>query len=119
MARHWDVMDHIYLPPPLTGLSLPDYTLTAPLELRIGPSTVPGAGLGLFLYTGPKWVSPGVILGKYWGPSTANGGLPALFLDPNRDFYPEARDDGDYLLQHGNYMLDASADCPMGYINKG
>ena len=64
-------------------------------------------------------MSPGVILGKYWGPSTANGGLPASYLDLNRDSFPEARDDGDYLLQHGTYMVDAAADCPMGYINEG
>ena len=110
-------MSDTYLPPPLSVQ--PHYELPFPLQLRIGPSTIPGAGKGLFLYTADKWVPPGTMLGEYIGNDTVNGGLPLAYLEPGCTDYPQAREGGSYLLRHNNYMVDASPECTMGYINEG
>ena len=117
LARSWDELPDTYLPFPYA--SLQQYELPAPLEIRIGPSSIPGAGLGIFLFTADKWVPPGTMLGRYIGNDTVNGGLPLAYLAPGCTEYPEARDGGSYLLRHNNYMVDASPDCAMGYINEG
>ena len=110
-------MHDTYIPFPYASLS--QYELPAPLEIRIGPSTIPGAGLGIFLYTADKWVSSGTMLGEYIGDDTVNLRLPVEYLEPGRTEYPAARDGGSYLLRHNDYMVDASPDCAMGYINEG
>ena len=45
-----------------------------PVELRIGPSCIPEAGLGAFIYTDSVTLLPGTVLGIFWGSDTYNGG---------------------------------------------
>ena len=91
-----------------------------PIELRIGPSTLPGAGLGLFIDSKVYNLFAGTAIGGYWGPDTINQGLPTWLLEPE-SVIPDGvvRDGGTHLLRDGNYMVDADPDCAMGYINEG
>ena len=61
----------------------------------------------------------GIGIGKYWGPSTRNGGIPMKYAAEDAPIPDGTRDDGDYLLRHGNFLVDADADCSMGYANEG
>ena len=70
-----------------------------PVDIRIGLSMIDGAGLGLFIYTACLTLYSGTALGKYWGNSTRNGGIPPEFA-PRGARTPEGtRDNGAYLLR--------------------
>ena len=80
---------------------------------------IEGAGLGLFIYTARLTLYTGTAVGKYWGNSTRNGGIPSEFA-PRGARTPEGtRDNGAYLLRHMDYLVDADEDCSMGYANEG
>ena len=99
--------------------STPYYFLPPTTQGFLGPSTILGAGLGLFIENTFLAVNSGMVVGEYWGPSTANGGIPSIYQDPNPDLDdpPNARDDGAYLLRNDTYLVDAHEDCAVGYIN--
>ena len=114
VAYRWDQLPGDYE----AAAKSPGYNLPSLNQLRIGPSTLPGAGLGCFLNTENHNYTTGTVLGIFWGPSTANQGLPASILEPGADIPAGVRDDGAYLLRHGPYMVDADPDCAMGYVNE-
>ena len=93
--------------------------LVSPVEIWIGPSRIPGAGLGLFIFTSYMTLHSGTGIGKYWGPSTRNGGIPLEYAPEDSPIPEGTRDDGDYLLRHGSFLVDADEDCSMGYANEG
>ena len=115
VARTWADLSGTYVP----ALEGPGYNIPFPIEIRIGPSTIPGAGLGLFINTNVYNLYAGTAVGGYWGPDTYNQGLPGWLLEPDAVIPDGVRDGGAYLLRHGNYMVDADPDCAMGYINEG
>ena len=58
----------------------------------------------------------GTVVGEYWGPNSANGGVDQSYLTSELD--PPGRDDSAYLLQHEDiYIVDAHEDCAVGYLN--
>ena len=93
--------------------------VSGPVEIRIGPSQIPGAGQGLFIYTRHVTFNSGSALGRYWGPSTRNSGIPAIYAPEDAPIPEGTRDDGAYLLRHRNLLVDADEDCSMGYANEG
>ena len=95
------------------------YFLPPPTQGFLGTSTIIGADLGLFIENSSLPVNSGRVVGEYWGPSTANGGFPLTYCDPNPnlDDPPNARADGAYLLRNDTYLVDAHEDCAVGYIN--
>ena len=95
------------------------YFLPLPTQGYLGPSTISGAGFGLFIETSSMFVRSGMVMGEYWGPSTANRGISPSYCDPDPDLAdpPNAREDGAYLLRHGTYLVDAHPDCAVGYLN--
>ena len=95
------------------------YFLPPPTQGFLGPSTILGAGFGLFIETSTVPVYSGMVVGEYWGPSTANGGFPSLYCDPDPDLPdpPNARADGAYLLRNDRYLVEAHEDCAVGYLN--
>ena len=115
VARTWEELPGTYTP----ALEGPGYNIPFPIGLRIGPSTLPGAGLGLFIDTNVYNLTAGTAVGGYWGPDTFNQGLPGWLLLPDSVIPEGVREGGAYLLRHGNYMVDADPDCAMGYINEG
>ena len=84
-----------------------------------GSSTIPDAGLGLFLDTSICNYTAGYVVGTYWGPDTINHGIPLSLLHPGAAIPAGMRDDGAYLLWHVNYMVEADPACAMGFINEG
>ena len=93
--------------------------LFSPIQIWIGPSKIQGAGLGLFIFTSFMTLQSGTGVGKYWGPSTRNGGIPIEYAPEEAPVPEGTRDDGDYLLRHGDFLVDADKDCSMGYANEG
>ena len=84
--------------------------LSPPVEIRIGPSLIEGAGLGLFIYSARLTLYTRTAVGKYWGNSTWNGGIPPEFA-PRGARTPEGtRDNGAYLLRHMDYLVYADED---------
>ena len=95
----------------------PRYHTTFPNQLFVGPSLLLASGLGLYALNHSRPLLAGLVLGKYWGPSTANGGIDAIYLPQAAPLPPAARAQGAYLLRHGQYMVDCDPACPMGYLN--
>ena len=115
VARRWEDLNGVYIPA-LEGLG---YNLPSTINLRIGPSLIPDAGNGLFLDASMRTFLTGTVIGTYWGPDTINHGLPLSLFEPGAGIPNGVRDDGGYLLRHGDYMVEADPDCAMGYINEG
>ena len=93
----------------------PYYFLQPPHQAYLGNSRIVGAGRALFLETGPLPVLESTVVGEYFGPSTANGGIDPSYLTNDAD--PPGRDDGTYLLNQNHYIVDAHVDCAVGYLN--
>ena len=90
--------------------------LNSPYLGFIGPSCIPGAGLGCFLQCTDLSLREGTDVGTYWGPDTNNGGIDPSFLGSTED--PPGRDDGAYLLvDTDEYIVDAHVHCAVGYLN--
>ena len=115
IARRWEDLNGVYIPA-MEGLG---YNLPPTINLRIGPSLIPDAGKGLFLDASRHTFLAGTVVGTYWGADTINQGLPLSLLEPGAGIPSGVRDDGGYLLRHGDYMVEADPDCAMGYINEG
>ena len=92
------------------------YFIQYPHQGYLGNSRIPGAGLALFIETGPSPILPGTVIGEYEGLSTANGGIDVSYLTNDAD--PPGWADGAYLLQNQHhYIVDAHEDCAVGYLN--
>ena len=100
-----------------TRIPITNHYFINPFQAFLGPSRIAGAGRGLFYET--EETSPvlqGSVVGEYFGPSTANGGIDRSFL--TNDLDPPGREDGAYLLQNQHhYIVDAHPDCAVGYLN--
>lgn len=77
------------------------------IDIRTGPSTTPDASNDLFIDTSTHTFTAGTVVGTYWGPDTENQGLPITLLAPGAAIPYCVRDDGAYLLRHGDYMVEA------------
>ena len=115
IATSWNDLNGVYIPA-MEGLG---YNLPSIIDLRTGPSLIPEAGNGLFLDASRRTFLAGTVLGTYWGPDTINQGLPLSLLEHGSGIPAGVRDEGAYLLRHGDYMVEADEDCAMGFINEG
>ena len=90
-----------------------------PMDIRIGPSMISGAELGLFIQTGNRELGPGIIIGEYWAADTRNQGIPSIYVPRGVPVPTGSRANDACLLRHWDHLVDADEDCSMGYAKEG